>query len=122
MEIHSIHHIQLAMPEGQEQSARDFYEGILGITEVRKPDHLAKRGGVWFEVGSIKIHLGVDHDFVPARKAHPAFLVKNLQTLVMSLNNKGYETTKDQPLSGFDRIYVNDPFGNRIELMFEKNL
>jgi hypothetical protein len=90
---------------------------LLGIPEAPKPAHLAKRGGVWFERGGLKVHLGVDLDFVPAIKAHPAFVVEGLLVLVAKLNDTGHETAADDSLDGWHRAYVKDPFGNRIELM-----
>ena len=109
--------MQLAMPPGGEDLARGFYGRLLGITEIAKPAHLAKRGGCWFERGNLKIHLGVEADFRPARKAHVAFLVADLPALIEKLTAAGYATKKDEPLEGYCRIYVDDPFGNRIELM-----
>jgi catechol 2,3-dioxygenase-like lactoylglutathione lyase family enzyme len=117
MRILHIDHVQIAMPAGREDEARAFYQGALGIPEQVKPPHLRARGGCWFERGSLKIHLGVDNDFVPARKAHPAFVVENLPELVASLQQAGYRVVEDQPLEGYERRYVDDPFGNRIELM-----
>lgn len=105
------------MPRGKEQQARDFYSGILGIPEVPKPPELAKRGGVWFENQFLKIHLGVEDDFRPARKAHPALLVEDLNSLVALLRENGFVVADDDDLDGFLRVYVSDPFGNRIELM-----
>jgi catechol 2,3-dioxygenase-like lactoylglutathione lyase family enzyme len=115
--IVAIEHVQLAMPPGQEAAARDFYEGVLGIPEVPKPPHLAKRGGAWFERGALKIHLGVEADFRPARKAHPALLVKDLQVLIARLKQHHHQVIDDDPMEGYLRVYVADPFGNRIELM-----
>jgi catechol 2,3-dioxygenase-like lactoylglutathione lyase family enzyme len=117
MTVRALDHVQLAMPAGREDDARIFYQGLLGIPEKTKPPHLAARGGCWFEDGSLRIHLGVDGDFRPARKAHPAFIVDNLQELAGNLEVAGYRVAEDQPLEGFDRRYVDDPFGNRIELM-----
>lgn len=117
MGIERLDHVQLAMPEGGEDAARAFYEGILGIGETPKPPHLAKRGGCWFERGALKVHLGVEGDFRPARKAHPAFMVKDLPDLVAKLQAGGCRVVDDQPLEGYERVYVDDPFGNRIELM-----
>jgi catechol 2,3-dioxygenase-like lactoylglutathione lyase family enzyme len=117
MEIKAIDHVQLAMPPGSEPEARAFYEGLLGIPEIPKPSNLAKRGGCWFARESLKIHLGVELDFRPARKAHPALLVEDLAGLVTRLEAAGYVCTTDEPLEGYRRVYVNDPFGNRIELM-----
>jgi catechol 2,3-dioxygenase-like lactoylglutathione lyase family enzyme len=105
------------MPAGGEQLARNFYAGILGISETPKPAHLAKRGGCWFERGELKIHLGVEADFRPARKAHVALLVADLPELLEKLSASGYPFTADEPLEGYRRIYADDPFGNRIELM-----
>ena len=105
------------MPAGGEDAAVGFYEQLLGVPRVPKPDHLAARGGCWFEDGDLKIHLGVDGEFRPARKAHPALLVDDLQTMIASLRAAGVPVIDDEPLQGYDRVYVEDPFGNRIELM-----
>jgi catechol 2,3-dioxygenase-like lactoylglutathione lyase family enzyme len=112
-----IEHVQLAMPPGEEDRAREFYSRLLGIPEMPKPAHLAKRGGTWFESGALKIHLGVEKEFRPARKAHPALLVEGLADLVRVLRANGCSVVDDKPLEGFVRVYVSDPFGNRIELM-----
>ncbi|MEW9572685.1 VOC family protein [Rhodanobacter sp. Si-c] len=117
MAIVAIDHVQLAMPSGMEQSAREFYHGLLGIPEVAKPPKLAKRGGVWFERGGLKIHLGVEADFRPARKAHLALLVSGLEALASLLKSQNVQVIEDDPLEGYLRVYVTDPFGNRIELM-----
>ena len=117
MTITRLDHVQLAMPPGGEREARAFYQDVLGINEVAKPPHLASRGGCWFEQGALQVHLGVEADFKPARKAHPAFIVSGLEALVTNLKARGYRVAEDQPLDGYDRIYVDDPFGNRIELM-----
>lgn len=118
MTILSIHHVQLAMPSNQEDSARAFYVRILGLIEIPKPAELAKRGGAWFESGNVQIHLGVEADFRAARKAHPAFLVDDLDALLAKIQAAGYEMDLSQPpLEGFKRAHVFDPFGNRIELM-----
>lgn len=118
--VRGIHHVQLAMPAGREQEARDFYQAILGIPEVQKPPRLAARGGCWFERGDLKIHLGVEASFAPARKAHPGLLVEDLQALKAALSAAGYTVRPDQELEGYDRIYVDDPFGNRLELLAER--
>jgi catechol 2,3-dioxygenase-like lactoylglutathione lyase family enzyme len=117
MRVLHIDHVLLAMPVGREAEARAFYQGALGIPEQVKPAHLAARGGCWFESGPLKVHLGVDKEFVPARKAHPAFVVENLSDLVAKLEQGGYRVVEDLPLDGYHRRYVDDPFGNRIELM-----
>ena len=117
MRIDRLDHVQLAMPPGGEALARAFYRDILEIPEIPKPLTLAKRGGCWFERGALKIHLGVDAGFRPARKAHPGLLVTDLQVLVDRLTAAGHEVREDEPLEGYHRVYVDDPFGNRIELM-----
>ncbi|MBW8296081.1 VOC family protein [Sphingopyxis sp.] len=117
MRVEALNHVQLAMPLGGEAAARRFYAELLEIPEVEKPPHLAARGGCWFERGSLKVHLGVEKDFRPARKAHPAFMVTDLTVLIQRLSDAGFEAVEDQPLPGYNRRYVADPFGNRIELM-----
>jgi catechol 2,3-dioxygenase-like lactoylglutathione lyase family enzyme len=116
MSLLAIHHGQLAMPEGCEDQARGFYRDLLGLLEVAKPAHLSARGGCWFEQDDVKVHLGVEQDFAPAR-THPAFLVTDLAALVARLAAAGCPVIEDQPLVRYDRYYVADPFGNRIELM-----
>jgi catechol 2,3-dioxygenase-like lactoylglutathione lyase family enzyme len=113
----SLHHVQLAMPPGREAEARPFYAGLLGIPEAAKPPHLARRGGCWFEDGSVRVHLGVKADSRPARKAHPAFVVEDLTDLAAGLAAAGHPTRTEEPLEGWTRLYVDDPFGNRFELM-----
>ena len=117
MHLRAIDHVQLAMPAGQEDAARAFYAGLLGLPETPKPAHLATRGGCWFESDTVKLHLGVEQDFRPAKKAHPALLVSDLPSLVGRLTAAGVEVVDDEPLDGFDRVYVYDPFGNRLELL-----
>ena len=117
MYIVRVDHVQLAMPEGGEALARDFFGDLLGIPEVPKPPQLAKRGGCWFERGALKIHLGVEKDFRPARKAHPALEVSDLPRLIAKLRERGHAVKEDEPLEGYHRVYVDDPFGNRIELL-----
>src|SRR5580658_5809932 len=120
MPIIRLEHVQLAMPPGGENRAREFYSVALGIPELPKPPNLAKRGGCWFERGDLKIHLGVESGFRPARKAHVALLVADLGELQEKLRASGYPSKEDEPLEGYYRIYVDDPFGNRIELMEAK--
>ena len=117
MYIEGIEHIQLAMPAGQEDAARHFYSGLLGIPEVPKPPDLAKRGGVWFESDRVKVHLGIDPDFRAARKAHPGLLVRDLNELILKLRAAGVDVVEAEPLMGYSHVYIADPFGNRIELM-----
>ena len=113
----ALDHVQLAMPPGQEDLARAFYTGVLGLPEVPKPENLAKRGGAWFCSEHVRVHLGVKQDFRPAKKAHPAFFVNDLDVLVQRCQQAGYAVTSDEPLRGYKRVYVADSFGNRIELM-----
>lgn len=117
MQVESIDHIQLAMPAGGEAAARRFYAKLLGIPEVPKPPKLAVRGGAWFERGALRVHLGVEEGFLPAKKAHPAFLVSDLPALVEQMQAAGVTIQDDANLPGFHRVYVEDPFGNRLELM-----
>jgi catechol 2,3-dioxygenase-like lactoylglutathione lyase family enzyme len=116
MKVRRIEHVQLAMPRGEEDAARAFYEGLLGIPEVPKPPKLAVRGGCWFELDDLKIHLGVEDGFRPARKAHPALEVDDVRAFVARFAAVGIGVVED-PIEGYDRIHVDDPFGNRIELV-----
>jgi Lactoylglutathione lyase and related lyases len=117
MSIIEIHHIQLAMPPGAEEIARSFYIGILDFTEIDKPSNLAKRGGVWFRSKSVQLHLGIETNFRPSKKAHPAFEVDDLASIEKRCMDSGHSVARDEPLSGYERIYVTDPFENRIELL-----
>lgn len=112
-----IDHIQLAAPKGCEEEARTFFKGILGLREIEKPPLLKKKGGVWFELGSNQIHIGVEEPFSPAKKAHPAFEVENLEALKMHLTEQRVSFKVDTELPGASRIYTKDPFGNRIEIL-----
>lgn len=115
--IDGFHHIQLAMPTGGEDDAIAFYFGVLGITNVAKPDHLRVRGGCWFEDEGVRIHLGVEEDFKPASKAHPAFEVSDLNELRRHLVANDVVVYDDEPLPGYERFYGLDPFGNRLEFL-----
>jgi catechol 2,3-dioxygenase-like lactoylglutathione lyase family enzyme len=117
MRVKGIDHVQLAMPPGEEAKARAFYQDLLGLSEVPKPPRLAARGGCWFGAGALKIHLGVEDHFRPARKAHPALLIEDLPALRAVLAAAGYSSTTGEPVDGYVRAYVNDPFGNRLELI-----
>ncbi len=113
-----IHHIQLAMPLGEEDAGRRFYGDLLGLPEIPKPSELAPRGGIWFRSGELEVHLGVERqDFRPATKAHPAFLVAGLDELRARLEEAGYRIDEDVELDGYRRFHVRDPFGNRLELV-----
>lgn len=113
----SIDHVQLAMPRGKEQVAVDFYEEILGLQRQEKPPALAARGGCWFSNGSVALHLGVEEGFRPALKAHPAVLVDDLDGLCEALKGRGHGVRFDEEIPGTRRCYVDDPFGNRLELI-----
>lgn len=115
MRVLDLHHVQLAMPRGREDEARAFYGGLLGLSEIPKPANLARRGGAWFTLGSRELHLGVEDEFRPARKAHPALHVDDLDALRSSLETAGVAIVEDEPLAGYRRFYVSDPFGNRLE-------
>lgn len=115
MLLDAIDHVQLAMPPGGEQLASWFYSEVLGVPEVPKPPHLAIRGGCWFEQGQIRIHLGVQQDFVPATKAHPAFAVVDLDRIERELRDAGIEVDREVDPIGPPSVYVTDPFGNRLE-------
>ncbi len=114
-----LDHLQLAMPPGQEAAARAFYEGLLGFREVAKPAALASRGGCWFE-GPVALHLGVEADFRPAKKAHPAFRVNDLDALAARLERAGHGVLWDDALPSERRFYTSDPFGNRLEFLEDR--
>jgi catechol 2,3-dioxygenase-like lactoylglutathione lyase family enzyme len=113
----TIDHVQLAIPKGGEAAARRFYGELLGFAEVAKPPALDVRGGCWFESGEVKIHLGVEDDFRPARKAHPALRCRDYATLIARLSAAGIEVRGAADVPGVTRCHVDDPFGNRIELI-----
>jgi catechol 2,3-dioxygenase-like lactoylglutathione lyase family enzyme len=113
----ALHHVQLAAPPECEEVARSFYGGLLGLEELPKPEGLRGRGGVWFRCGAHEIHIGVEQDFRPARKAHPAFLVDDLDGLRERLERSGVSVREDVPLPGYRRFHASDPFGNRLEFL-----
>lgn len=113
----AIAHVQLAMPPRAEDAARAFYAGIFGMTEVPKPAELAGRGGCWFRSGAVEVHLGVQADFRPATKAHPALRCTNYDALTAKLRQAGVVVTEADEIPGIRRCHVFDPFGNRIELV-----
>jgi catechol 2,3-dioxygenase-like lactoylglutathione lyase family enzyme len=116
-----VHHVQLAMPPEQEDGARDFYVGTLGMDEIPKPEHLAARGGCWFRGAGLELHLGVEEGFSASAKAHPALRVEGLSALRSALEAAGADVSVDTQLEGHDRCYVRDPFGNRLELIEERS-
>lgn len=117
MRVVGLDHVQLAMPRGREAEARAFYGDVLGLGEVAKPPQLAPRGGLWFSIGALQLHLGVEEDFRPARQAHPALLVDGLPEMRQRLTAAGLEPRDDDPVDGRSRLFVADPFGNRLELI-----
>lgn len=115
--ITAIDHVQLAMPVGEEAKTRDFYMGILGMSEIEKPPILVRRGGAWFASGNVQIHLGVEEDFRAAKKAHPAFRVVSPEALRSKLSGAGFPVKDDDAIPGTTRFYTEDCFGNRIEFI-----
>lgn len=113
----ALHHVQLAMPKGGEAEALAFYQGVLGLTPVEKPAPLQARGGVWFESGALRLHLGIETPFVPAKKAHPALETADLSAVIAVLQRHQIAFQPDADLPGIRRLYVADPFGNRLELL-----
>jgi catechol 2,3-dioxygenase-like lactoylglutathione lyase family enzyme len=115
--ITAIDHVQLAMPPGEEEAATAFYQGVLGLERRPKPEALTSRGGCWFSNGTVEVHLGVEAEFRPAAKAHPALVVDELDDLVAALASVGHPVRFDDEIPGVRRCYADDPFGNRIELI-----
>ncbi len=112
----SIDHVQLAMPRGREDDARAFYLDVLGMQELPKPAELAKRGGCWFASGAVQLHLGVEDEFRPAKKAHPGLACADFDALTARLRERGYDV-RDDDATARRRAFIDDPFGNRIELI-----
>ena len=112
-----VDHLQIAAPEGCESAARDFYGSILGMKEIEKPPALRARGGCWFQCGPQQVHIGVERNFHPAKKAHPAFAVLRLDELREMLKSKRVPIVEDDNLPGTRRFYTEDPWGNRIEFV-----
>jgi catechol 2,3-dioxygenase-like lactoylglutathione lyase family enzyme len=115
--VTGLDHVQIAIPRGGEDVARAFFGERLGLAEIAKPANLAKRGGVWFALGSQELHCGVEEPFSPARKAHPALIVQGLGALRARLEAEGLAPRDEEPLPGFDRFFLDDPFGNRLEFL-----
>ncbi|MGW3459015.1 VOC family protein [Streptomyces olivaceoviridis] len=113
----AVDHVQLAAPSGSEDMLRSYYAGVLGMTEVPKPPALAARGGCWFEAGSVRLHLGIQRDFRPARKAHPGLRVRDIEAYAARLTAQGAEVTWDDDLPGHRRFSSQDPVGNRLEFL-----
>ena len=118
--IVGLDHVQLAAPAGCEEEARRFFGGLLGLRELEKPPALAARGGAWFACGTQAIHVGVEAEFAPARKAHPAFALESaaeVGALASRLAEAGAEVRFDDELPGYRRFYASDPWGNRLEFL-----
>jgi catechol 2,3-dioxygenase-like lactoylglutathione lyase family enzyme len=115
MSIIGIDHIQVAAPAGCEEQVRDFYGGVLGLEELPKPEPLRARGGCWFRAGGQELHVGVEEPFAPARKAHPGFVVADLEVLRVRLRDSNIEPRDDDSIPGTTRFFAEDPFGNRLE-------
>jgi len=114
--IRAIDHVQIAIPVGGEAQARPFYGDLLGLAEVPKPAEMAKRGGAWFE-GAVRVHLGVEQDFRANVKAHVAFVVDDVAAIAARAAAAGYETKTNDELDGYERVFIFDPFGNRLEFL-----
>jgi catechol 2,3-dioxygenase-like lactoylglutathione lyase family enzyme len=112
-----IHHVLLSCPDGSEDALRAFYGEVLGLTEIDKPPALARRGGCWFRGHGIELHLGVEEDFRPARKAHPGLLVDDIDDWATRLKTAGYPVAFDDEFPGMRRFYSQDPHGNRLEFL-----
>ncbi len=112
-----IDHVQLAAPPGCEAAARKFYVETLGMDELKKPAALQQRGGIWLKCGMHQVHIGVQVNFTPATKAHPAIRVLDMRSLRSRLQQLNVEVTEDDALPGLDRFYIHDPFGNRLEFV-----
>jgi catechol 2,3-dioxygenase-like lactoylglutathione lyase family enzyme len=117
MPILSLDHVQVAIPVGGEDRAREFYSGILGFLEIQKPAAMAGRNSIWFTAGPVNLHLGIEPEFHPAKRAHPALVVEGLDEILVSCERAGLRTKPDTSFNGFRRVHVLDPFGNRLELM-----
>ncbi|MFE6803000.1 VOC family protein [Streptomyces sp. NPDC057681] len=115
--LRALDHVQLAAPAGSEDALRRFYGGALGMTETPKPPALAARGGCWFEAGQVRLHLGIERDFRPARKAHPGLRVTGIEAYAARLAAHGVRITWDGDLPGHRRFYADDPVGNRLEFL-----
>ncbi|GHK02479.1 VOC family protein [Streptomyces sp. NPDC003753] len=113
----AVDHVQLAAPPGSEDLLRAYYVDVLGMTEVPKPPVLAARGGCWFRAGAVQLHLGVEDDFQPAKKAHPGLRVTGIEAYAARLAERGAPVTWDGNLPGHRRFYSQDPVGNRLEFL-----
>ena len=114
----ALHHVQVAIPFGEEDRARAFYGDVLGLIEIPKPVNQRERGGLWYRIGALELHIGIEDDFRPAKKAHPALLVDDLAAVIALAEAAGHPSRPDTlEIEGYDRVFVSDPFGNRVELL-----
>ncbi|MCQ1582238.1 VOC family protein [Streptomyces parvus] len=113
----AVDHVQLAAPPGSEDALRTFYADALGMTEIPKPPVPAARGGCWFAAGPVQLHLGIEADFRPAKKAHPGLRVTGIVEYAARLESHGVAVTWDDNLPGHRRFYAHDPAGNRLEFL-----
>ncbi|MFK4224201.1 VOC family protein [Streptomyces sp. NPDC019890] len=113
----AVDHVQLAAPPGSEDALRAYYTDVLGMTEIPKPSVLAARGGCWFGAGLVQLHLGIDRDFLPAKKAHPGLRVTGIEAYAARLEERGAKVVWDDNLPGHLRFYSEDPVGNRLEFL-----
>lgn len=120
-EVLGLDHVQIAIPKDGEARAREFFVNLLGWTEMEKPANLRVRGGAWFQCGQHQIHVGVTDAFIPAKKAHPAFLVRGIAEYRKHLETLGLKPRDEDPLPGAVRFYLDDPFGNRLEFLERKS-
>jgi catechol 2,3-dioxygenase-like lactoylglutathione lyase family enzyme len=112
-----IHHVLLASPAGSENKSRAFYSDVLGLAEIDKPPALARKGGCWFRGHGVELHIGIDAEFRPARKAHPALMVTDIDDWASRLRAAGYPARFDDEFPGMRRFYSHDPHGNRLEFL-----
>ena len=115
-----LDHVQICIPEGKENEARDFYTGIIGLTEIPKPKALMQNGGLWYQVADIQLHIGTEKDLNKSKR-HPAFEVEDLKEARKHLEQSGLQIKEEVRIPGQDRFSFTDPFGNRIELLQKHN-
>ncbi|GIP34680.1 VOC family protein [Paenibacillus sp. J2TS4] len=115
--IKRLDHVQVCIPVGKEEVARSFYGGLLGLREIPKPESLIPNGGLWYEIGDIQLHIGVEQMDNEQSKRHPAFEVENLDKIREYLEQHGVITQDEKPIPVVHRFSFFDPFGNRIEFL-----
>jgi catechol 2,3-dioxygenase-like lactoylglutathione lyase family enzyme len=113
-----LDHVQLTIPFGMEDRAREFYGRLLGLEEIEKPEPLRPNGGLWFKVADIQLHISPE-EVQSQSKRHPAFEVADVLDVKEFLRERGVRVRDETPLPGIERFSLFDPFGNRIEIMGE---